>query len=324
MGNEIGSGGENEVAIVQLHDGGVAARPGTQDEPVGRCARRAQHALQQLRRQLADLHAPSRIALGSRGSFRNAIAPWPIASFHSPTPALQGAGLPLATLLQEPSLPVVPGFVIVGTGPIATDDATLVEALAEALSGIGSPREVAWQVQAPPEAPLLAPPTEVRAASGNAAALLRELASAAGDGRAIAVRAPRYAQVRGRAFSEDPREDRVDQAQVEAWRGDQPAGDEPAVIYRRDAQGDGIAVEQSEAGPALTTPQLARIFDYVETAEERLGEPVSLEWAVGSDGVWVTEVASIATPLPWGIERDPPQAGDGWTRANAGEIFPSR
>ncbi|MCZ6544229.1 MAG: PEP-utilizing enzyme [Chloroflexi bacterium] len=237
-------------------------------------------------------------------------------------PSAAGAGLPLATLLQEPSLPVVPGFVIAGTGPIATDDAELVDALAEALSGIGSPREVAWQVQAPPEAPPLAPPTEVRAASVNAATLLRELASAAGDGGSIVVRAPRYAQVRGRAFSEDPREDRVDQGQVEAWRGDQPAKDAQAVIYRRDAQGDGIAVEQSEAGPALTTPQLARIFDYVDTAEERLGEPVRLEWAVGSDGVWVTDVASIATPLPWGIERDPPQAGDGWTRANAGEIFP--
>ena len=162
----------------------------------------------------------------------------------------------------------------------------------------------------------------MRAASLNAAALLRELAAAVGDGGAIVVRAPRYAQVRGRAFSEDPREDRVDQAQVEAWRGDQPAGDAPAVIYRRDAQGEGIAVEQSEAGPALTTPQLARIFDCLDTAEKRLGEPVSLEWAVGLDGVWVTEATSIATPLPWGIERDPPRPGDGWTRANAGEIFP--
>ena len=198
-------------------------------------------------------------------------------------PSAAGAGLPLAALLQERSLPVVPGFVIVGTGPIATDDAELVDALAEALAGIGSPREVAWQVQAPPEAPLAAP-TEVRAASVNAGTLLRELASAAGDGGSIVVRAPRYAQVRGRAFSEDPREDRVDQGQVEAWRGDQPAKDAQAVIYSRDAQANGIAVEQSEAGPALTSPQLARIFDYLDTAEERLGEPVSLEWAVGTDG----------------------------------------
>ena len=136
-----------------------------------------------------------------------------------------------------------------------------------------------------------------------------------------------FALTRGRVFSEDPHEDRVDEVHIEAWAGERAGGDgaeKPGAVvrYRRVRSGGTVSLEGVPAGLRLSSADVARLIDLVVAAETVLEQPVELGWALADGQIAITAAGPIATPLPWGIERGEPKEKDGWTRTNAGEIFP--
>lgn len=128
--------------------------------------------------------------------------------------------------------------------------------------------------------------------------------------------------VRGRVFSEDPREDRVDEVEIEVWQGNGASAAEAVVRYRRERSGGAVALEGVEAGLRLTSAEVERLIELVLDAEAVVEQPVELTWTLAAGQFAITDAGPIETPLPWGIERGQPRENDGWTRTNAGEIFP--
>ena len=141
----------------------------------------------------------------------------------------------------------------------------------------------------------------------------------------------------GVAYSEDPREDRVEALHVDVWASDVWAGgvadgrcwvEGPSTRYRmaREAAGDGGAVTvERDAGAAvvLSSAGLRSVVAALRLAEAVLEEAVALEWVWDGVDVVVVGVGPLDAPLPWAIYREAKEPGDGWTRANAGEVFPS-
>ncbi len=130
--------------------------------------------------------------------------------------------------------------------------------------------------------------------------------------------------VRGRVFSEDPREDRVGEVEIEieAWAEGKASDTGSIVRYRRARRGGTVSLEGVSAGLRLTSAEVERLIDLVLAAETVLEQPVELAWALADGQFAITDAGPIETPLPWGIERGQPRENDGWTRTNAGEIFP--
>ena len=128
--------------------------------------------------------------------------------------------------------------------------------------------------------------------------------------------------VRGRVFSEDPREDRVGEVEIEAWAEGKASDTGSIVRYRRARRGGTVSLEGVSAGLRLTSAEVERLIDLVLAAETVLEQPVELAWTLADGRFAITDAGPIETPLPWGIERGQPRENDGWTRTNAGEIFP--
>ena len=270
----------------------------------------------------------------------------------------------LAVLAAESDVPVAPGFVIptdaaaqLLTG-LAADGlsaaarprmADLVGVLETAWRAIGSPSEVTIRVDATasgsrsePDLPL----PSVQAHLRDAGTLLHHLHAAlaqfaerpngpdngapaeSGDGALVVQRAA-TAWVRGIAYSEDPRQDRVEEFHVDAWSGGAPlrrsgpSAVGPATHYRLARDGERIVTKAEPAvDVALPTSVLLDLIAVLERAEVALGEAITLGWMWAEDGLRIVDVGPIMTPLPWAIDREPPQPHDSWTRANAGEVFP--
>jgi pyruvate,water dikinase len=157
--------------------------------------------------------------------------------------------------------------------------------------------------------------------------MLARLAASAG----AAVRRPGAVVARGVAYSEDPREERVEELHIYVWAGKVVAG-VPSTRYRmlRETVGDegavaGAVTVERDAGAAvvLSSAGLRSVVGTLRAAEAVLEEAIALAWVWDGADVVVVGVEPLDAPLPWAIYREAEEPGDGWTRANAGEVFPS-
>ena len=130
----------------------------------------------------------------------------------------------------------------------------------------------------------------------------------------------------GWAYSEDPSGEWI------GWVRVVVEGGVSEVFVRRGAmRRDGPLL------PGQLPPnQLQQLRDGVMEAEAELGEPAQVRWRLeGGETLTIEPAEPIAGPLPWGWEwmeghgvglpgwtRIRARAGDKWSRANAGEVFP--
>ena len=256
----------------------------------------------------------------------------------------------LALLASEPTLSVPPGLAfdadaLSAHGP-TSQESTAQESFAGAWAALGAPSRVLVR-SGPADAPAgpntpPAPETRIRTAAAFAAAV----ADAAVPDAPLLVLADHPHEVRGVAYSEDPREDRSDEIHIDAWASTTPTG--AAVRYRRPRQTgpDGPAPNDGDrwhttigqgAFPVLPSHALASIERALRTAERVLGDAIALEWrwssangltsaslastSLTSTGLTIVGVEPQRAPMPWAVYREPPQPHDGWSRANAGEVL---
>lgn len=282
-----------------------------------------------------------------------ALVAFPLCSLPDPEEA-GGDATMLATLASQSNLPIVPSLVVrlaatadLAAGASSTTDA--VGAIERAWRAIGCPTWVTIRsgaVGAAAASQPFAPPPSARRRIASATELLDAVHAAArfssmtpgsttpgsatpgsaedGGSVTVLVQSAPVARVRGSAYSEDPREDRVEHLHIDAWTGDAASPGSPAVHYRLARAGGRIATRaEPEAHLVLSTVTLREIFSVLRQAEGVLADAIALEWAWGDGGVWITHAGPITSPLPWGVHRDRPHPHDSWTRANAGEVFPN-
>ena len=209
----------------------------------------------------------------------------------------------LALLASEPTLCVPPGLAfdadaLSAHGP-TSQESTAQGSFAGAWAALGAPSRVLVRSR-PADAPAgpdtqPAPGTRIP----TAAAFAATIADAAVLDAPLLVLADHPHEVRGVAYSEDPREDRSDEIHIDAWAATTPTG--APVRYRRPRQTGPDAPDantarhaNNEGGhwhttigegafPVLPSPALASIARALRTAERVLGDAIALEWRWSSD-----------------------------------------
>ena len=82
----------------------------------------------------------------------------------------------------------------------------------------------------------------------------------------------------------------------------------------------GETAREAPDHPSLGAADLARVVSLARRAEDLLGAPQDVEWAVGSDGVFLLQARPITAPASELELRDPRIRR--LTRANVGEVMP--
>ncbi len=225
-------------------------------------------------------------------------------------------------------LPVATSFLIDPTQAAqirarSGDDVELQTGLHDAWEQMGYPSEVVLSLHPrPPGADSdTRPPGQKRHGVSNMAALahliVETLAPNEDTQTTLLVQAATYPIALGTAYSEDPREDRVDSIHIDAWV---PGAAKP-TRYRRPRSGLQRWTTDQGSG-ALSSSQLASLLADLQQAEAIALEPVAMDWAMEGERLRITGLRRIESPLPWALNRDTPQDHDNWSRTNAGEIFP--
>ena len=261
----------------------------------------------------------------------------------------------LALLAADGALPVAPAFVVTAAaidalrhgavgGDAAGDSArtTAAVAIKRAWESLDSPRRIVLHADPVgndvtegsaggppppsfPSPPFPRPPFPKARRVAHAAHVVAAVLDAAGNRGAIAVRVSpwRAASALGRAYSEDPRAERLDALAVHAWSGDAPLPTQPPAEYLCTPHTPRPHVRLDPGAMAcLTTAQLHAIAALVRAAEAALAEPIVVEWALIAGRVQTRTVAPLHAPLPWGMRPHHDRPTNGWSRANAAEVFP--
>jgi pyruvate,water dikinase len=133
----------------------------------------------------------------------------------------------------------------------------------------------------------------------------------------------------GVVFTADPVSGRRDQVVINAVKGhgeDLVSGVKDAVHYKVFRSGSNIPEQVKKQGDLLSQDQLSEILEASRKAEDHLGYPVDMEWAIDENGKlqWL-QVRPITTlPEVHFNELDTVKgdSNDTWTLGNIGEMMP--
>jgi pyruvate,water dikinase len=153
--------------------------------------------------------------------------------------------------------------------------------------------------------------------------------AAAGYARAVGAQGPaemavlvqRFVPARaaGVAFTRHPQDPSAWLVESHAGRGDAVVSG--AVSPDRFVGGrGGETAREVPHGASLSAAELARVVALARRAEDLLGAPQDVEWALGADGLFLLQSRPITTGAPELEVRDP--RARRLTRANVGEVMP--
>ncbi|MCX6248745.1 MAG: PEP-utilizing enzyme [Bacteroidetes bacterium] len=137
------------------------------------------------------------------------------------------------------------------------------------------------------------------------------------------------AKVAGVVFSADPVTGRRDQVVINAVKGhgeDLVSGVKDAIHYKIFRSGSNINDQVKKQGDLLSTEQITEILEASKKAEQHLGYPVDMEWAIDQEGALQWLQVRPVTTLPEvhynELDTVKGHSNDTWTLGNIGEMMP--
>ena len=155
--------------------------------------------------------------------------------------------------------------------------------------------------------------------AGAAAGYARAVGARRAGAMAVLVQRFVPARAAGVAFTRHPQDPSAWLVESHAGRGDAVVSG--AVSPDRYVGGrGGEAAAEVPAGASLGEGDLARVVSLARRAEDLLGAPQDVEWALDADGLFLLQSRPITTAAPELEVRDPRIRR--LTRANVGEVMP--